>query len=210
MRSIPLVTLSMVVVALALLTGYRLGSSRSHNETMATVIEQLVNRKEYATILDHVGSVVGISRQFTLGSAASISNMIAVMDKEEHAIVYNPVWLSELPKTTGTFWTVPLALAHEVYHRLTGGASHGVSSFYCPGCPKGFTYKVERPEPTYTRTQEEREADEFSGFVLQRLGAPLSELTRVFSDSAFTKDVEYSRTQAVATGWRQAKDLRIP
>ncbi len=105
-------------------------------------------------------------------------------------MLYNPSFISSIDKTTGTDWASISILAHEIGHHLNGHTLEGGS-----------------------RPDNELEADEFSGFVLRKLGASLSEsqlAMKIVADAraSSTHPGKYDRLTAIAEGWNNAGAAR--
>src|SRR5687767_2166522 len=84
---------------------------------------------------------------------AKVPNAVAVLTNGRRYILYNPNFIDRLTRVTGTRWAAISVLAHEIGHHLN-------------------THKVNgKTIPMST----ELEADEFSGFVLRRMGASLED-----------------------------------
>src|SRR5215213_830875 len=99
----------------------------------------------------------------------------------------NPNFISQLTKATGTKWAAISVLAHEIGHHLDG-----------------HTLTASGSQP-----QLELEADEFSGFVLRKMGASLAESqaamkTLASERASRTHPGQYDRLSSIAKGWKQA------
>jgi len=99
-------------------------------------------------ILSTAGLVTGVEVR-----AASIANAAALLHGDERYVLYNPRFLDDVSRRAGTPWAAISVLAHEIGHHLGGHTLDDRSS----------------------RPHTELEADQFSGFVLARLGASLDE-----------------------------------
>ncbi|MFL9845731.1 M48 family metalloprotease [Flavobacterium rhizosphaerae] len=95
-------------------------------------------------------SVIGLKPNFEL-RVANVPNAAAVVIKNKRYILYNPKFMNQINKASGTNWAAISILAHEIGHHLNGHTLDNVGS----------------------RPQTELEADEFSGFVLRKMGATL-------------------------------------
>ena len=89
---------------------------------------------------------------------------------------------------SGSEWTSYSILAHEIGHHLNG---HTIAS-------------------KHSSHQNELEADEFSGFILGKLGANLSDAQIAMSLIAtpydsFTHPSKQKRLTAISKGWNRAK-----
>lgn len=95
-------------------------------------------------------NAVGLQANFIIAEA-DVPNAMAVVDQGNRYILYNPGFIERLTIATGTRWAAVSVLAHEIGHHLYP-SSDGT-----------------RPLAT------ELEADQFSGFVMQKMGATLDE-----------------------------------
>jgi predicted HD phosphohydrolase len=145
-----------------------------------------VNRAADAKdIIQQIIDVVGLKPNFEI-RAARIDNAAAVIYGGKRYILYNPNFFEALTKSTGTKWAAVSVLAHEIGHHLDGHTLSQIS------------------EP-----QSELEADEFSGFVLRKMGASLTEAQAAMKKAAAerataTHPAQYDRLTAIANGWNKA------
>jgi hypothetical protein len=128
----------------------------------------------------------GLAPNFEVG-AAPIPNAAAVTDGSVRRVLYNPQFIDGLSALTGSRWAPLSVLAHEIGHHLNG-----------------HTLAQSGSQPRL-----ELEADTFSGFILQRLGASLDEARVVMnilgSDTASpTHPAKIERLQAISIGWVRA------
>lgn len=120
---------------------------------------------------------------------ANIENAAAVVYGGKRYVIFNPTFINNLIKTTGTEWAAISVLAHEVGHHLNGHTVSGSGS----------------------KPATELEADAFSGFVLRKMGASLeqsqSAMQTLASERASrTHPAKYDRLTAIAQGWNHADD----
>ena len=132
-----------------------------------------------ATIID----AVGLQPKFQIRSA-NIPNAAAVVSAGQRYILYNPTFISSIEKATKTKWASIAILAHEIGHHLNGHTLLGAGS----------------------RPSIELEADEFSGFVLRKMGASLADAQvamRVMASGVAspTHPAKGDRLQSIANGW---------
>jgi hypothetical protein len=131
-------------------------------------------------------NAVGLKPNFEV-VAANIPNAAAVVYGGKRYIVFNPRFINGLIQTTGTRWAAVSVLAHEIGHHLNGHTLTGGGS-----------------QPTL-----ELDADEFSGFVLQKMGASLGEAqaamrTIAQERASRTHPGQYDRLAAIQNGWVRA------
>ena len=108
-------------------------------------------------------------------------------------ILYDPEFINSISETSN-YWANMSILAHEVGHHINGhtlGASMSA----------------------YENRIQELEADEFSGFVMQKIGATLEQAIDAIASLAPSGDDTYSshpnkerRTKAITKGFNNAKN----
>lgn len=138
------------------------------------------------TVIKNIMSVIGLKANFEL-RAANVPNAAAVVLKGKRYILYNPKFMSSINTVSGSDWAAVSILAHEIGHHLNGHTLDNVGS----------------------RPQTELDADEFSGFVLNKLGASLTDAQAVMETIAsikgsHTHPPKRDRLVAIATGWTRA------
>ena len=84
---------------------------------------------------------------------AKVPNAMAVLSNGKRFVLYNPDFIEKLTKFTGTEWAAVSVLAHEIGHHLNTHTSNG----------------------KLIPMSSELEADEFSGYVLRKMGASLED-----------------------------------
>ncbi len=139
-------------------------------------------------IVKEIIGVVGLTPRFEMREA-DIENAAAVIVNGKRYILYNSRFLNAVNNASRTDWAAVSILAHEIGHHLNGHTlTRGGSN---PG--------------------DELEADEFSGFVLRKMGASLAEAQAamaVLSEerASATHPGRDSRLAAIGTGWKQANN----
>jgi len=139
-------------------------------------------------IAQQIIEVVGLKPSFDV-RAANIENAAAVVYGGKRYVLYNPTFINNLVKTTGTEWAAISVLAHEIGHHLNG-----------------HTVTAGGSQPAL-----ELEADEFSGFVLRKMGASLTQAQAAMKTLASTRASrthpgQYDRLTSIERGWNQADD----
>ncbi len=137
-------------------------------------------------VISQILSVIGLKPNFEI-RAANVPNAAAVMLNGTRYILYNPKFMSAINNASGNNWAGISIIAHEIGHHLNG---HTLQ--------KGGS----RPDL-------ELEADEFSGFVLKKLGASISDAQAAMSiaasqHSSHTHPAKRDRLAAIARGWNNA------
>lgn len=134
-------------------------------------------------------SSIGLEPNFEVRTA-NIPNAAAVSYNGKRYILYNPKFISQLEKATGTRWAGISVMAHEIGHHLNGHTSTAASS-----------------QPAL-----ELEADAFSGFVLKKMGASLQEAqaamnTLASAKASRTHPGRSDRLASIAAGWNKAAGI---
>lgn len=135
-------------------------------------------------ILDEAGLVANF-----LVRAANVPNAQASVRMGSRYVEYHPTFINNLRSGTGTNWAVYSVMAHEIGHHLQG---HTL-------------------QPGGSRPAIELEADEYSGFILAKLGATerqalLAMRTFGSDSSSGTHPTTAERLSAIARGWRRGAD----
>lgn len=137
-------------------------------------------------VIEKILSVVGLRPNFEI-RAANVPNAAAVILKNKRYILYNPKFISQINYASGNNWAGISIIAHEIGHHLNG---HTLQ--------KGGS----RPDL-------ELEADEFSGFILNKLGADKQDAQAAMAvaasqKSSHTHPAKKDRLVAIADGWNNA------
>tara|TARA_Y100001968_G_scaffold41899_1_gene31951 strand:+ start:375 stop:1823 length:1449 start_codon:yes stop_codon:yes gene_type:complete len=151
--------------------------------------------------LNKILDVTGMSKRFVLKECNDISNCIATSYKGIRYILYDRNFMDAIATMTNS-WSNLSILAHEIGHHVNG---HSLDL---------IVYASEAAEaPTLSESRQmEIEADEYSGFVMYKLGASLSqaqEAIRLVStnddDSYSTHPSKDKRLAAIERGYNNAK-----
>jgi hypothetical protein len=137
-------------------------------------------------MLRDILDVAGLQTDIKL-KEANVLNIEASISHRKRYISYNPTYIASLNRITRNRWAVMTLLAHEVGHHLNG---HTIRK-------GGSTPELEL------------EADEFAGFILQKLGATLQESQNVMhyiskATGSRTHPAKNSRLDAIEKGWNKA------
>jgi hypothetical protein len=144
---------------------------------------------EAREIIESIIAVIGLQPHFEI-RAADVPNAAAVIYSNKRYVLYNPDFISSLNRSAGSKWASVSILAHEIGHHLNGHTlSEGGS----------------RPDL-------ELEADEFSGFVLNKMGATLDEAQAAMKIAADVKEshthpAKNRRLSAIEKGWVNGQGL---
>ncbi|MDF7811951.1 membrane-binding protein [Hymenobacter sp. YC55] len=138
-------------------------------------------------VLREITDVVGLKPRFELQATSAVQNAAAVVYNGKRFLLYNPDFVAAVNRAGRSDWAGISILAHEMGHHLNG-----------------HTLKPGGSNPT-----DELEADEFSGFVLRKMGASLAEAQAgmaVVSDeeASPTHPGRSTRLKAINDGWQRA------
>ncbi|KUG08693.1 hypothetical protein [Solirubrum puertoriconensis] len=138
-------------------------------------------------VLREITDVVGLKPRFELRATAQVENAAAVVYGGKRFLLYNPNFVGAVNRAGRTDWAGISILAHEMGHHLNG-----------------HTLK-----PGGSNPADELEADEFSGFVLRKMGASLAEAQTAMAMVAQDYDSPThpgrpTRLTAIGRGWQQA------
>ncbi|UOR06471.1 membrane-binding protein [Hymenobacter aerilatus] len=138
-------------------------------------------------VLRDITSVVGLKPRFELQATSEVENAAAVVYNGQRYLLYNPQFVAAVNRAGRTDWAGTSILAHEMGHHLNGHTLTGRGS----------------------NPADELEADEFSGFVLRKMGASLAQAQAamaVVSDEygSATHPGRTQRLAAISRGWQQS------
>ncbi|MEM6700856.1 MAG: hypothetical protein AAF806_02615 [Bacteroidota bacterium] len=153
--------------------------------------EDIINMKSFRSnaeaeaVMSDILSVLGLRPNYKI-QAAKVPNAAAVVYGDQRFIYYNPKFMQNVTDATNTNWGSISIVAHELGHHLNGHTLKAGGS--------------QRPM--------ELEADEFSGFVLRKMGATLDEsqaaMRRLAGKGSATHPGKTERLLAIEKGWRSA------
>ena len=137
-------------------------------------------------VVQDIMSVIGLHANFELRTA-NVPTAAAVIKQGKRYILYNSQFMNNIIASTGNKWAAVSIMAHEIGHHLSG-----------------HTLDSESSKPAT-----ELEADEFSGFVLQKMGASLADAQAAMAAIASVKGShshppKSQRLSAIAWGWSKA------
>jgi len=152
-------------------------------------IRLFASTSEATEAISRILSVIGLRQNFEIRSA-EVPNAAAVIHRNKRYILYNPKFINNINSSSQNNWASVSILAHEIGHHLNGHTLLGTES---------------RPDI-------ELEADEFSGFVLRRLGASLEDAQAAMKIAAskkasHTHPARNDRLKAIERGWNNAGDV---
>ncbi|HJV18509.1 MAG TPA: tetratricopeptide repeat protein [Sediminibacterium sp.] len=167
------------------------GSTADYQPVSAASVTDENAEKWMSDIVTRITGVVGLRNRFRLVALQNFNNCAAVCFNNETGqdrfIQFDRQFLENFQKKTANKWFVTGVLAHELGHHFNGHSLDGIGS----------------------RPDKEIEADEFAGFILQKLGAKEDEAVSIFSflnetDGPPTHPVKSKRYAAVSRGWNSA------
>ncbi|HUR66885.1 MAG TPA: hypothetical protein VMZ03_11115 [Chitinophagaceae bacterium] len=141
---------------------------------------------EAATIAKEIVKAAGLKANFIIAEA-NVPNALAVLQDGKRYVLYNPGFVNTLTRITGTRWAAVSVLAHEIGHHLY----------------PSFANQPNKKMAT------ELEADKFSGYVLEKMGATLEEAQAAMNLLATpwataTHPARTARINSIASGWENA------
>ena len=139
--------------------------------------------------------VLGLAPNFIMVPCPNIANCAAVtLNDGFRYIVYDREFMQKISNAASNDWTSISILAHEIGHHLQG-------------------HTLRRTGNEESRKME-LEADRFSGFVLQKLGAKLTDAQAAMNAIGHPEDDSYSshpakfkRLNAIKEGWNDAAGI---
>jgi hypothetical protein len=178
-------------VSLSILLASSCFTSKAATANMPTSLPVQKSMVGTRDIMQEIINVIGLKPRFEL-MAAEIDNAAAVVYNGKRYILYNQRFLSAINNAAHTDWGGVSIIAHEIGHHLNG---HTLSS-------------------SGSNPSDELEADEFSGFVLRKMGASLADAQaaiKLISDNRSTRTHpgRNSRLEAISKGWRSANEQLI-
>jgi hypothetical protein len=159
------------------------GSARRMDLKPATGYSPNANAQR---VVKEILDQAGMAPSFVVRSDPRVDNAAAAVVGEERYILYNTQFVDQMKNETGTNWSVYSVMAHELGHHLLGHTLR----------------------PGGSRPAQEIEADEYSGFILAQLGAPLGQSqvamrTLASADATATHPGKADRVSAIARGHKR-------
>ena len=138
--------------------------------------------------VERIVRVSGLEMNFVLIATSSTPASAQVVNGKR-IIMFDPCFMARIANPAHPDWGAMSVLAHEVGHHLAG---HTIRA-------------------STTQWKDELEADEFSGFILARLGASLvdatSAATSILPEAATpTHPGRFDRVKAITYGWQNAHE----
>jgi TPR repeat protein len=147
--------------------------------------------------VDKILDQIGLYRNFTIQECPDINNAVAKNIEispghKERYILYDATFFSRMDDKAGNDWAAVSILAHEIGHHLKGHALNNEGSNH----------------------QFEIESDNWSGWVLAKMGATLEESqsaiqTLRYEKATRTHPAKIDRLAAIKKGWNKGKGITI-
>ena len=132
---------------------------------------------------------MGLQPAFDIRSSPDVTDAVAAFRGPSPVILYNEGFMEQVIGVPDPQWEAASILAHAMGHHMLG---HEL-------------------DIDGVRLEAELEADRYSGFVLQRMGATVDEAvavaTRLPTMSSSTHPDRRARAAAIAAGWEEARSL---
>lgn len=159
-----------------------------YGESLSEQIYGFESDNEAKNAIDRIIAFTGLPQNFTI-MAANVSNAAAVIKDRKRLILYSQDFMLRIKNVTNTDWAALSIMAHEIGHHLSGHTLESGGS---------------RP-PT------ELEADDFSGFILHKMGAMLDDAQAAMralpnNSGSSTHPPKSARLAAITHGWRKAQE----
>jgi hypothetical protein len=140
-------------------------------------------------IIGEIMGAVGLKPKFEIVKSSQVPNAAAVIMNGKRYILFNERFVAAINNAVKTDWAGISILAHEIGHHLNG-----------------HTLLRGGSNPA-----DELEADEFSGFVLRKMGASREEAMAAMSlisdeEGSYTHPGRSPRLAAISKGWNSADE----
>jgi len=154
--------------------------------------------------LNDILNSIGAAKRFVL-QPCNVNNASAITIKGIRYIFYDPDFMNSVSSHSN--WGNTFILAHEVGHHINGHTMDAVL----------LVNDIIDSGSLYDKRTQELEADEFAGFVIAKLGGPLSACTNVITRISDNTNDELSshpsrdkRLAAVNRGYNKANKIALP
>jgi hypothetical protein len=160
-----------------------------NGEQFDDTIYTYASNEEAVTVVAKILKHTGLNQNFEI-QAANVPNAMATIRGDKRYILYNQEFMRGIKNATKTDWSGTSILAHEIGHHL-----------------QGHTIQAGGSRPVI-----ELEADKYSGFVLQRMGASIDQskaaMEALGNDAgSSTHPKKRDRLVAIVAGWNEANEL---
>lgn len=178
-------------------------SSLDESNKLCTALgkKDFVSNSDADKALNLILSTIGASKRFILRECASINNACATTYKGVRYVFYNDRFMDDIVNMSDN-WSNLSILAHEVGHHING---HTLEVLL-------YTSDVVKEVSLSESRKQELEADEFSGFVMAKLGATKEQALKVMriissdeDDTNSTHPSKSKRLAAITRGYNNGK-----
>jgi len=155
--------------------------------------EYFTSEENLDNLIEKILNIVGLKKNFVVVSYPNLENAYAITAKDGiRYIVYDKSFLNKINNST-TNWSTLSILAHEIGHHLSG-------------------HTLTLSKNLREQKEKEIEADEFSGFIMYKLGASILQAEYAINLFATNYDDTYSthpslnkRKKGIEVGYEKAK-----
>ena len=151
-------------------------------------------------------SVIGASQKPVLQPCSNINNAVAAVYKGQRYILYDRDFMNSLTAGSNKYWSNMFILAHELGHHING---HSLDIIL-------YANDIIDPKSLEEKRKQELEADEFAGFVLAKLGASLSQTSKILSniprisnENSSTHPSKDKRIASVRIGFKKGEVKKV-
>lgn len=163
----------------------------------ADLVRGYISTEKAEGIVDQILAPLGLPRNFVMIPCPNIQNALAIIYDQIRYVLYDDKLLEALDTRSGTSYASISVLAHEVGHHLSGHT---------------LIYNNNKEQ----QRADELEADEFSGFVMRKLGATLSEAQaamRIIGDERDDRSSSHpnkaKRLEAILRGYNKSSNKTL-
>lgn len=156
-------------------------------ETVPDKVTSFSSDQQAEDTIQQIVDATGLAKNFEV-RAAGVPNASAIIGSDgKRYILYNQYFMRDTKSRTNNAWAPVSIMAHEVGHHLNGHTLDGLGS----------------------RPSIELQADYYSGFILQRMGADLDDARAAMdmlgsASGSHTHPPKHDRLAAITRGWTKA------
>ena len=186
-----------LLIFLCILCGYanaqlQLQYSKAHGDSLIEAKFLVDSKKEAKDAVSKIVSYTGLIQNFQIVEDLNIRNANAYIKNKKRYIAYNPEFMLRVKDRTKSDWGAISVLAHEIGHHLSG-----------------HTLVPRKRLRQEENRQEELDADRFSGFIMNKMGASLEDAKSALSNMDLNSNPEThppktERLIAITIGWLEA------
>jgi hypothetical protein len=155
--------------------------------------EAQADKSEIEAVFQQISDRIGLARNFQLESCPDVEYCNAFEVDGVRVVRYNPSFVKDMRRKTGSTWSAVFLLAHEAGHHYLG---------------QNINFHNDTTKNYAISRKYELQANEFAGFVLARLGATLGEtacITRALCEGDETTHypTKAQHLSSIKTGWEK-------